>query len=413
MKLPANHGRARPPGAPSAIACALLLAICAQAADEPQILTPGASSFESFSRFTELLDALQKSYAQPARVHTGQRTTAALRAFVRSLDPDADLLAPDEVPATNAATSASAGIGLHFAICDDYPIVISAGDNSPVQGSGLLAGDQIVAIDGQSTWHARRIEVERLLRGPANSSVSLRVLDPGSSAVLNVGVQRAAPGSSRGVALKFLDPRVAYCRIPEFTPAAVENLRSAMARAKSRRALGVVLDLRNNAGGAFEAAQVAASIFLPAGATIVSLEYASPSQRTTFVSDQGRKLTAPVVVLVNAGTAAEAELFAAALQDHKRARLVGSRTFGRGFLAASVALADGSVLSVPTAYYLSPANQVFHGAGLTPDVIVDLPRETERALTRTGFGVFDWATDKTEVLATDRPLAKALSLLAP
>jgi C-terminal processing protease CtpA/Prc len=93
--------------------------------------------------------------------------------------------------------------------------------------------------------------------------------------------------------------------------------------------------------------------------------------------------------------------------------VVGSRTFGRGFLAASVALADGSVLSVPTAYYLTPASRVFHGAGLTPDVLVNLRRETERALTRTGFGTFDWAADKTEVLATDAPLAKALSLLSP
>jgi carboxyl-terminal processing protease len=408
VKLLRNHGRAS-----SAIACALVLAICARAADQPQILTPKASSFESFTRFTELLEALQKNYAQPARIDTGPPTTAALRTFVRSLDPEADLLTPDEAPATNLSTRANDGIGLQFALCGDFPVVIAPRDNSPAQSTGLLAGDQIVAIDGQPILRARRIEVERLLRGPANSPVSLRVLDPASSAVLNVGAQRTAPGSSSVGALKFLDARVAYCRVPEFTVAAVESLGRAMDRAKSQRAAGVVLDLRNNAGGAFEAAQVAASMFLPADETIVSLEYASPSQRTTFVSNPGRKITVPLVVLVNAGTAAEAEVFAAALQDHKRGQLVGSRTFGRGFLAASVALADGSVLSVPTAYYLTPANRVFHGAGLTPDVLVNLPRETERALTRAGFGAFDWANDKTEVLATDAPLAKALSLLAP
>jgi carboxyl-terminal processing protease len=182
--------------------------------------------------------------------------------------------------------------------------------------------------------------------------------------------------------------------------------------AKSGGASGIILDLRNNAGGAFEAAQVAASFFLVKGTEVVALEYGSPGLHTTFVSDESLKVTAPLILLVNGGTAAEAELFAAALQDNHRARIVGSQSFGRGFLTASTRLSDGSVLVLPTAYYMRPSKQILQGNGLTPDVVVALPCETERSLARSGFGTFDWKNDRREVLATDLPLAKALSLLA-
>jgi carboxyl-terminal processing protease len=388
------------------------LAIAAQTADAPRILTPDSSSFESLSRFTELLDALQKNYLQPARIDGGQHTAAALRAFVRSLDPEADLLTPDEVAATNASASAMADTGLRFALSGDYPTVISPRDDSPAQDAGVLAGEQIVAIDKTPLLYARRIVVEELLRGPVNSRVTLRVLDPTTSAIRDLRLLRAAPTSSSSVALKFLDNGVAYCRVPEFTLAVVENLRAAMARAKKERASGVILDLRNNAGGAFEAAQVAASMFLPKDANIVALEYAHSSQHATFVSNEGGKFTMPLVILVNAGTAAEAEMFAAALHDNKRARIVGSRTFGRGFLVASIALSDGSVLSLPTAYYMPPSREIFQGTGLMPDVFVDLPRQTERLIERIGFNTFKWPSHRTQVLGTDLPLARALSLLS-
>ncbi len=381
--------------------------------DQPRVLAPdNPSAFESLSRFTEVIEALQKKYVEPARIGSSGRTTVALRAFIRSVDPEADLFARDEAAATDASANVTADIGLRFAMRGDYPTVISPRDDSPAQDAGLLHGEQLIAIDNAPMLHARRIEVEQLLRGPVNSSVTLCVLDPTTSIVRDVRLQRAAPNASPAVVVKFLNRRIAYCRVPEFGHAAIEALHTAMARAKEERASGVILDLRNNAGGAFEAMQVAASLFLPPGAPIVALDYADPSQRTTFVSDQSGKFIVPLVLLVNGGTAAEAEIFAAALHDNKRAQLVGSKTFGRGFLATSFTLGDGSVLSVPTAYYLRPSKQILHGTGLTPDIVVDLPRETERLLARLGFGTFNWANDRTAVLAVDLPLAKALSLLA-
>jgi carboxyl-terminal processing protease len=389
----------------------LLSAAVVHAADEPRILTPAPSSFETLTRFTALLEALQKTYAQPSRINTDWYMTVALRGFVRSIDPEADLLTSAEAALTNESTETAADIGLSFAIRDDFPTIISARDGSPAQSADLLPGEQILAIGDISTSHARRLEVDRFLRGAPNTPVSLRIIDPGTGAIRDVRLRRTASAPPPGAALRVLDNGIAYYRISEFTPGAVENLRSAMTFAKSQRVPGIILDLRNNPGGAFLTAQAAASFFLPKGADVVSLAYANPAGRATFPSDESLNVTVPLVLLVNGGTAAEAEVFAAALQDNQRARIVGSKTFGRGFLTTSTRLSDGSTLVTPTAYYLRPSNQLLQDKGLTPDVIVELPRETERALARAGFGAFDWKNNQTGVLATDLPLAKALSLL--
>jgi carboxyl-terminal processing protease len=393
--------------------CAMAtLARAAHAGDEPHVLTPPPSSFETLSRFTELLEVLQKTYTQPTRINTARSTTAALRGFVRSIDPEADLLTPEEAAVTNELADTAAVVGLNFAIRDDFPTIISPRDGSPAENAGVLGGEKIIAISDVPTPHARRIEVDRLLGGPRDFPVNLRVLDPRTGIVRDLHLRRTIPGPAPQTVLRYLDKNVAYYRLPQFTQDTVESFRAAMILAKSKGTAAIILDLRNNAGGAFEAAQVAASFFLPKSTEIVALEYGSPGLHTDFVSDESLKITTPLVLLVNGGTAAEAEVFAAALQDNNRARLVGTPTFGCGFLTASTRLSDGSVLVIPTAYYRRPSKQILQDKGLTPDVIVELPRETERSLARAGFGTFDWKTDHNEVLTTDLPLAKALSLLA-
>jgi carboxyl-terminal processing protease len=378
---------------------------------EPRILTPTPSTFETLSRFTELLDTLQKNYAQPSRVNAEWYTTAGLRAFVRSIDPDADLLTPEEAASANQLNAAAADIGLAFVTRGGVPTVVSPRDGTPAQRAGLLAGDQIIAIDNSSTLLARPSEVDRLLGGPADSEVSVRVVDPVSEAVRVLRLHRAAPAASPEPALKALDKGVAYYRLPEFSTNAVEGLRTAMTLARSRHATGIILDLRNNPGGSFRTVPPAASLFLPKDAKVVSLDYAAQASHADFLSEDGPKVTAPVILLVNSGTAAEAEAFAAALQDNHRAQVVGARTFGRGFLPASARLANGFVLVMPTAYYLRPSKQILQERGLTPDVVVDWPRELERSASSAGFGTFNWKDDKTAILSADPPLAKAFAQL--
>ncbi|HUK82480.1 MAG TPA: S41 family peptidase [Verrucomicrobiae bacterium] len=394
------------------LALSAVVVTMAHGADEPHVVVPPPATHGVFTQFANIIECLQKNYVYPLHIGADEHATAALREFVRSLDPDAELLTPDEVAVANAPLSADVGdIGLSLTIRGDYPTVIAPRDGCPAQKAGLLAGDQIVAIDGQSTTRAHVFMVKNQLRGPIGSNVTLRVLDPVTSARRDVTIERAADLPPSPAPLEFLGRSVVYFRVSEFTPAVLERLRAALQHPRAQKARGLILDLRNNPGGTFLVTLAAARLFLYAKADIVALEYSNPGLRTTFVSDAGEKFLAPMAVLVDGGTAGEAEIFAAALRDQKRARLVGTKTFGRGRLISQFPLPDGSALLVPTAVYLPPSKHAFNDDGLTPDEAVSVPRETERILSAMGFGSFNSAGGRSEALKTDPVLAHALELL--
>jgi hypothetical protein len=270
----------------------LLLALAWPArADEPLAPPPGTA--DAFRQFAAILDVLQKHYIEPANVRPAERATLAFRQFVRSLDPGADLLSPDEFAAAKNPTNAPA---------------------------------------------------------------------PGTAEITNL-----APG-------------IAYCRLTATDVVAARALREQLLPA--RRSHRLVLDLRDNPGGSLDGALQCASLFLPAQTRIVALDFARPEQRIGFVSDSSPKFHGPVVLLINAGTAAEAEIVTAALRDNGRALLVGSRTAGRAMNYELYALPDGSGLKIPTARYLPPSKRPFHGTGLWPDFVADANATNDVALAR-------------------------------
>lgn len=387
-------------------------ALCgAGSTNAPQVLMPSSTTFDTLSRFASVLESLQKHYIQPSAVSDPALASAALREYVRSLDPAADLLTPDEIIASQRTEPYGGGdIGLRLIIRNDYPTVVTALDGTPAQRAGLFPGEQIIAIDGQPLAHARLQETIDRLCGAIGSRLTLRVLDPANQEMRDISLKRAAPTPHVDDPI-FLKRGVVYLRIPEFSADVVERLSPQLLQPKVRQSTGLILDLRNNPGGAFDAMRTAAGFFLRARSEIVSVEYANPTQRAKFATEGTSKFNAPLVILVNAGTAAEAEIFAAALRDNKRAQLVGTTTFGRGRLISLFPLPDGTALSLPTADYLPPSRQTFNSTGLTPDVVVELPRKTERSLAATGFGSFNRAHDRDRVLATDLALARAVDLL--
>lgn len=380
-------------------------------ADGTSVVTPPTGERDVFTQFATMLEELQKHYIDPSKVRASDHTTAVLREYVRSLNPEADLYTSEEAVAAAAPTPEDAGdVGLSLALQGDYPTVISARDDSPAQSVRLFTGDQITAINGQSMAHARLFDVMKQFRDPAATRFTLRVADPVVGTTRTVALQRGTRSTAANTHLKFLGKGIAYSRLAEISLPVVEQLQSDITRAQNGHARGLILDLRNNPGGAFDAAVVGARMFLPNTAEIVSLDYSKPEYRTTFVSDNNSRFTVPVILLVNGGTAAEAEIFAAALHDNDRARLVGSKTFGRGLFFGQFPLPDGSALYIPTAQYLPPSHQPYQSTGLVPDVEVEIPREDERRLATVGFGSFDWVNDKADVLKSDITLARALEM---
>lgn len=387
----------------------LLVAVTARGA-EPDVVAPsGASTFGAFTQFAQVLKTLDEHYIDPGKISSAPQVTTALREFVRALDPDAEVYAAGE---RGSAPAGTVDLGLWLAMRHGVPTVVSPRDGTAAQRAGLLSGEQIVAINDQATTNLRLIEIERQLRGRPGDKVLLRLLDPGAG-VQELVITRATPAPAPPVGLAFLKGGVGYARLGAFTPETADQLGTILRAPPRQQPAGLILDLRHNPGGPLPAVQALAELFLADKKPIVTLQFPRPQRVVTFTSDNPAPVATRLVVLVNAGTADTAEILAAALRDHGRARLVGVPTFGLGRQFRLFALAGGGHLSLPVAYYLPPAGQPFHGTGLQPDVIVPLDRDAERRLAAAGFGQFPTPRAQAEALALDRQLAKALDLLTP
>ncbi len=384
----------------------LLCAFAVHATDEPAILTPpDNSTFNAFTQFAEVLKTLHNHYIDPDRINSTAQVTPALREFVRALDPDAELYAPGELQQPAADT---VDFGAWFVLRNGYPTVVSPRDGTTAQRAGLLSGEQITAINDNPTTHLRLIEVERQLRGRPGDRCLLRVLDPGTG-IREFVVRRVPPAPPAKPDVRFLAGGVGYIRLGDFTqdtPAQLAELLNAPPRQQPN---GLILDLRNNPGGPLPVVYRTAQLFLPVGQDVYAID--SPGHSTKFVSKNKSAYAGPLAVLVNGGTANEAEVLAAALRDNHRAKLIGTPTCGLGRQFQLFPLPDGAQLALPVAYYATPAGEHFHGIGVKPDITVPLPRAAEHKLAAAGFGHFDSPRAQKETFALDRQLSKALELL--
>jgi carboxyl-terminal processing protease len=371
-----------------------------------EVLAPPPSSFDTFSQLAEFLQQLEQHYVEPGQIHPATHTTATLRAFLRAVDPAASLLTPAELTALDEP-----GVGLTLTLRDAEPTILTPHDGSPAQRAGLLPGERITGVDGRPVAGLSRGELTARLHGPAGSTIVLTVSDPATRQPRPVPLSRNQPVPSKND-MTLVAAGVGYYRLAEFTPATVAQLRGVLAAPDTMPTQGLILDLRNNPGGSLNAAVAATGLFISNKSVVVTLAFPRATQRAPQTTHNPRPLLIPVALLVNAGTAAEAEVFAAALRDHQRARLVGATTAGCGRFVSQYRLTTGNLLELPVAYFETPNRNRFDRTGLAPDLAVSLPRDTERALARAGYGVFDWARNRANILATDRQFAAAMELLA-
>ena len=353
---------------------------------------PSVSTYDAFTQYARFLEVVIENYIDPAGLQQlNQHTAAALRAFLRSLDEEADLFTADEreSPAAKRGKDPVVAFGATLAVDRGYPVVVTPRDGTPAQRVGLLAGETITAINDEPTRGRRLHEIGRQLDGPPGSQFILTILDPahGSRSIV---VNRLRDAGATPARMQRLAPDLVYLRIPALAFPVAESLHQFAEQIREERIRAAILDLRNNPGGPLNAAVVAVSLFMPVRQEIVSLVH--PRQD-------------------NDGTANEAEVFAAALRRHQAARLVGTRTYGRGRVFSTFRLPDGARVRLPTAYYRTPAGDRLDQGGLEPDVVVTLPRETERALAGFGYGAFDWTRQREQVLEKDRQLARAVEIL--
>ncbi len=338
--------------------------------------------------FALVLDRVERDYVEPVGDH--RLLQAAIRGMVASLDPYSEYLNRDQYAQVRINSSGEySGVGLEVSMQDDEVVVVSVFAGSPAAAAGLRPGDVIATIDGTPVTNASLAETIDRMRGKSGTTVRIGVLRGTSDAPIVFTVKRG-PVEMRSVRALDLAAGIGYLRIAEFTQQTGPDVKAALQRliAGNHGSLrGLVLDLRDNPGGVLDAAVSVADDFLTGG-VIVSARGRAPDSNFQMNATPGDLLNgAPIVVLVDGGSASAAEIVAGALKDHHRATLMGQRTFGKGSVQTVMPLPGGRALKLTTSLYYTPSGVSINHTGLLPDIVLTPPPAAARGAPSTPAGI--------------------------
>jgi carboxyl-terminal processing protease len=331
--------------------------------------------WEEASLFAEVYEHIKRDYVDDVDDHALMEK--AVRGMVAALDPHSAYLDSEEFDEIRLSTMGSyPGVGIEVVAEDGAVKILRPIEGSPAQRAGLLPGDEIVRIDGSDIGADLAGAIARM-RGASGSLVTLSIHRNGTPGVLEYALRRTQV-EVHSVAQLSLEPGYGYLRITSFSETTAQDVSRAVARLKRDnpgRIKGLVLDLRNNPGGVLEAGVAVADDFLNSG-VIVTADGRTPEARFRMEATPGDLIDgAPLVVLVNGGTASASEIVAGALKDHGRALLVGRRTYGKGSVQTVMPLTHGGAVKLTTSRYFTPSGASIHGKGIVPDVLEDGPGE--------------------------------------
>jgi len=331
--------------------------------------------WEEASLFAEVYEHIKRDYVDDVDDHALMEK--AVRGMVAALDPHSAYLDSEEFDEIRLSTMGSyPGVGIEVMADAGVVKILRPIEGSPAQRAGLRGGDEIVRIDGSDIGADLAGAIARM-RGVSGSLVTLSIRRAGTPGVLEYALRRTQV-EVHSVASLSLEPGYGYLRITTFSETTAQDVSRAVSRLKRDNPggiKGVVLDLRNNPGGVLEAGVAVADDFLDSG-VIVTADGRTPEARFRMEATAGDLLSgAPLVVLVNGGTASASEIVAGALKDHGRALLVGRRTYGKGSVQTVIPLTHGGAVKLTTSRYFTPSGASIHGKGIVPDVLEDGPGE--------------------------------------
>src|SRR3990167_8874376 len=328
-----------------------------------------------FSLFWQVFETLPQKYIDKSAVDGQKLLYGAISGMVRSLgDPYTAFLDPKQNEAIKADLSGVyEGVGIQIGFNKDKRLVVIAPlSGTPAQKAGVRAKDLILKIDERDTFDLTLPEAVDLIRGPAGTSVKLVLLREGEDKPQEREIERAKI-SVKSVEVKFKnEPKgeIAVISVTRFGDQTDNEWDMAVSDILARKVIGVVVDMRNNPGGLLSSAVHVASDFIKG--TVVKQEFADRRVESLAADHEGKLLKIPLVVLVNGGSASASEIFAGAIQDAGRAKIVGEKTFGKGTVQDVVDLPGGSALHVTVAKWLTPKGKTINGEGISPDVEIEL-----------------------------------------
>lgn len=331
----------------------------------PARATEEALPWKDARRFAEALQTIREHYAEP--VDDATLINEAIRGMAAGLDPYSVYLDPAEYQQARVdAFGRYEGIGVDVRREADGYVVITPFDGSPAERAGLQPGDRLLEANGEVLARLDPVQFNHLLDGTTGSTVTLLVQRDGGEP-FTVKLTRELIDIP-SVTAKTLGGNIAYFRIAMISDNTADKLAGMLASRKDGSPAGIILDLRNNAGGVVDGAVALADLFLDAG-VIVSTRGRAAGQSLDYRAQPGDVAAGiPLVVLVNKGTASAAEILAAAMQDHARAIVMGDTTFGKGAVQSMIPLEGGGALKITSAHYRTPSGRRIEDSGIVPDI---------------------------------------------
>lgn len=312
---------------------------------------------QQLRKYKEALEITSKYYVDD--VDSQKLTEDAIKGMLEGLDPHSVYISAEQLKRVNEDFQGSfEGIGVEFDIVNDTLTIVSPITGGPSEKLGILAGDKIVKIDGQSSIKIARDDVPKKLKGPKGTKVNITVIRPGLNEPLEFEITRdKIPIYSVDASFMYND-EIGYVKVSRFSATTYEEFMKALSELKSKGMKKLVLDLRSDPGGFLDQAFKMASEFIPAGKKIVYTKSRIGDFNEEFVSQGGSYTDVPLVVLVNGGSASASEIVSGAVQDWDRGLIVGETTFGKGLVQRQFDLPDGSAFRVTTARYYTPSGRL-------------------------------------------------------
>jgi carboxyl-terminal processing protease len=371
----------------SSVLLGILSGVCAQ---ETQ---PGKSendnAYAQISIFAKAIELIRQDYVDASKTDYHDLVTAALKGMFSSLDPHSQFLDPNDFRDMQEDTrSRFNGLGIEVSMKNGLPTVVTAIEDTPAAKAGILAGDQILKINGASTERMDLQDAINVLRGPTGRKITLTLLRPSTKEIKDYTLERAeikiqSVKGARLLEAELTGPfKIGYIRLIQFNEPTADELSRALDDLQKQGMQALILDLRNNPGGLLNAAVDVCAEFLPPNTKVVSTQGRVASQQHDYSTSGAKKErpSFPMALLINEGSASGAEIVAGALKDLHRAILVGETTFGKGSVQNVMQLPDGSAVRFTTAKYYTPSKQIIQGNGVTPNIRVGMTPEQERAL---------------------------------
>jgi carboxyl-terminal processing protease len=326
--------------------------------------------YEKIDLFSEVLEKIQNEYVE--EVDQAKNMDAAINGLLQSLDPYSSYMSPDIFKESMSETSGKfGGLGIEVSMEAGVVKVITPIDDTPASKAGVKAGDYIVKINGKQVQGKTLMEAVNLMRGPVGSSIEITIRRKGLKKAKVIKITREVIEVS-SVISKQVDDKIGYLRLRAFNENSSSQLKKEISGIeKNKKNIGYILDLRNNPGGLLSQAIKISDFFLDDG-EIVSTKGRKSRENRKFFARKGDRINGkPLIVLINKGSASASEIVAGALQDHKRAILLGETTYGKGSVQSIIPLKNNGAIRLTISKYYLPSGKSISEIGVVPDIKIE------------------------------------------